>query len=471
MTNTSEQLSLFERFNAWMEHSIMIKLLSIGFLTIILLIPSSWINSLIQERYSRSTQVFNEISAKWSGPQTLTGPILTIPYKHSYLVQGENKTERIEEKREAFFLPHVLHYDANVTPSIRHRGMFDAVVYITELNLTSTFSTPDFNKLGIDPENVIWEEARITFGITDLRGISESPTVTLGNDSFLAEQVSNIGVLIQPQEVKASEELYPPLSTGISNTSLKSTGVEIKPGWKNALEFKGDVTMKLNLKGSKTLNFIPVGKTTTVSLQGDWNNPSYTGEFLPVHEVATENSFEAQWKILDFNRPFQQQWLEKNEVLENASFGVTLLVPVEQYQKSIRTAKYGMLIVLLTFISLLLTEIIQRIKIHPFQYILIGSALIIYYTLLLSLAEHIGFNWAYCITSISTIILIGLYSLSFTRNRKVSLGLSGLLTIFYTFIFIIVLQQDYSLLIGSIGLFITIGVLMYTSRRINWYQS
>jgi inner membrane protein len=145
-------------------------------------------------------------------------------------------------------------------------------------------------------------------------------------------------------------------------------------------------------------------------------------------------------------------------------------VPVDQYQKTIRTAKYGVLIILLTFVSLLLTEIMQGIKIHPFQYILIGASLVIYYTLLLSLAEHIGFNAAYGITSLATVSLVGLYSLTFTQNKKVTLGLIGILCLFYTFIYIIVLQQDYSLLIGSIGLFITIATLMYTSRKINWYN-
>ncbi len=145
--------------------------------------------------------------------------------------------------------------------------------------------------------------------------------------------------------------------------------------------FKGNVNIKLNLKGSRRLDFVPTGKTTSVKLEGPWADPSFDGEFLPATREIAEGRFAASWKVLHFNRPFSQQWTGTNQELSGADFGVKLLIPVDQYQKSMRTSKYSVLIILLTFIALFLVEITQKVRIHPFQYILIGAALIIYYTL------------------------------------------------------------------------------------------
>jgi inner membrane protein len=174
-------------------------------------------------------------------------------------------------------------------------------------------------------------------------------------------------------------------------------------------------------------------------------------------------------EVLHFNRPFSQQWTGNGVELSGADFGVKLLIPVDQYQKSTRTSKYGILIILLTFMALFLVEIIQKIRIHPFQNILIGAALIIYYILLLSFSEHIGYDMAYIISSIATVALISLYSTTFFRNTKLVVLFTALLVLFYTFIYVIILQQDFSLLLGSIGLFLIIGSLMYFSRKVNWY--
>ena len=227
--------------------------------------------------------------------------------------------------------------------------------------------------------------------------------------------------------------------------------------------------MKLDLKGSKRLDFVPSGKTTDVKLTGTWKDPSFDGVFIPVDRTINENGFAAVWKVLHFNRPFSQQWVNTNQTLSGADFGVKLLVPVDQYQKSMRTAKYGILVILLTFIALFLVEITNKIRIHPFQYILIGAALTIYYTLLLSLSEHFGYNVAYIISSAATVALVSLYARTFMTDSKLVILFTLLLLVFYTFIFVIIVQQDYSLLIGSVGLFIIVGMLMYFSRRIQWY--
>jgi inner membrane protein len=192
--------------------------------------------------------------------------------------------------------------------------------------------------------------------------------------------------------------------------------------------------------------------------------------FLPEDRVITEKSFVANWKILHYNRPFSQQWCTSDEKLAGSEFGVRLLVPVDQYQKSMRTSKYSQLIIILTFVALFFVEITKRIRIHPFQYILIGIALIIYYTLLLSFSEQLGYNVAYWISTLATVTLISLYSVSFLKNYQLVILFTLLLVIFYSFIFVIILQQDYSLILGSIGLFLIVATLMYFSRKVQWYK-
>lgn len=460
--------TLLERFNTWIQESVMIKLFSIGFLILILLIPSSWIQDLIYERQSRASQVMQEVADKWSGSQTISGPVLVIPFRKQDIIdRGKDGVEIHERVEKAFFLPEQLHIDGSVDPEILHRGIFDAVVYESSLQIRSAFSKPDFKKLNIKAENVLWNEAYMVFGITDLRGISDNPVFTVGDENLTAEPSNDIGVTVKIDPKSSIDENGYHVDYRTEITSSK--GITSKLNWENAESFTGDVRMKLNLKGSKRLDFVPVGKTTEVTLNGKWTDPSFDGEFLPISREITDSTFNASWKILHFNRPFSQQWTDANQTLSGADFGVKLLVPVDQYQKSTRTSKYGVLIILLTFIALFLVEITQKIRIHPFQYILVGAALTIYYTLLLSFSEHMGYNVAYIISSLATVVLISLYAKTFLQNSKLIVLFTLLLLVFYTFIFVIILQQDFSLLLGSIGLFIIISMLMYFSRKVSWY--
>jgi inner membrane protein len=462
-------LNLLERFNRWIQESIMVKLFSIGFLILILLIPSSWIDDLIYERQQRADRVMDEVADKWSGAQTISGPVLVIPYKKLEVIdRGKEGKETHEIVAKAFFLPGQLDINGEVKPEVLHRGIFDAVVYESSLNVQSVFNTPDFKTLQIAEEMVLWKDAYMVFGISDLRGISENPAFTLGIRPLAAEPSNNIGVSVKKTtKVSAGENDYAVVA---NPPEVSSNGIVMKLDWEKAEQFEGKVNVKLNLKGSRRLDFVAAGKTTTVKLDGKWNDPSFDGEFLPATRELSDSGFTASWKILHFNRPFSQQWVEDQQVLSGADFGVKLLIPVDQYLKSIRTSKYSVLIILLTFMALFLVEITQKIRIHPFQYILIGAALIIYYTLLLSFSEHVGYNMAYIISSLATVTLISLYSTTFFPNRKMAVLFSLLLVLFYTFIYVIILQQDFSLLLGSIGLFIIIGTLMYFSRKVKWYK-
>ncbi|HMQ00243.1 MAG TPA: cell envelope integrity protein CreD [Cyclobacteriaceae bacterium] len=468
---TNQNTNLFDRLNHWLKESITIKLLSIGFLILILLIPSSWIKNLIEERQQRAESVINEISDKWSGSQNISGPVLVIPYKHQETIYTNKEKEKIEIRestRRVYFLPDQLHINGNVNPIIRHRGIFDAVVYTSEIEIHAEFKMPDFNKLEINENQVLWNEAKVISAISDLRGITADPVILAGKQTLHTEPTNNVGIMIknftnEVTEVFAQKDPYA--------FNYSGNGITSQLNWNSGEDFENNFSINLQLKGSNRLSFIPTGKTTTVSLKGSWEDPSFEGTFLPEDYTISEKQFSANWKILHYNRALDQQWTEENLKLGGNEFGLKLLLPVDQYQKSIRTSKYSHLIILLTFIALFLVEIIQKVRIHPFQYILIGAALIIYYSLLLSLSEQIGYNMSYFISGLATALLISTYSFTFLRQRKLVWLLASLLMLFYSFIFIIIIQQDFSLLIGSIGLFIMVATLMYFSRKVDWYKT
>lgn len=435
-----------------LQESMTVKLILIGMLVLALLIPAAWINFLIEERQDRAGEVVSEISAKWSGSQTLTGPILAIPYSYTETVRSSFGAETTEPKSGyAFFLPEKLEANGIVEPQVRRRGIFDAVVYTSNIKMKATFRNPDFASLNIPEEDVNWSKARLIFGISDLRGLGRTPDVRTGGQSL---------------DTEPSADIYerPHVSSG------SVSGVIARTGWSSASDFNGDVELDLKLKGSQALNFIPAAKQTSVALQGSWGSPSFDGAFLPEEHVVTEDDFSATWNILHYNRPFPQQWVGNDKVLSGSEFGVNLLVPVDQYQKSARTSKYAALIIVLTFVSLFLVEITLKIRVHPFQYTLIGAALIVYYTLLLSISEQIGFNGGYWIATLATVTLVSLYARTFLQRPQYVTFFALMLSVFYAFIFVIILQQDLSLLIGSIGLFIVVGLLMYFSRGVTWYK-
>jgi inner membrane protein len=444
-------------------------------LMLILMIPSSWIEDLIYERQSRAESVVNEISDKWSGQQTITGPVLVIPFtKREKIDKGKAGIEIREWEEKAFFLPDLLSVDGKIEPKTRHRGIFQAVVYESQISFLSEFPKPDFKKLGIDEKDVLWRGAHLVMGISDLRGINKNPTLLLDKDSIALEPSSQIGLTTEQitNATATSADSYDAATASASypRATEFENGIVASLNWNSASDFSKDVSINLGLKGSTLLYFAPVGKTTHVNVQGPWASPSFEGNFLPTDSKLTDIDFKATWDVLHYNRPFSQQWIDGNQKISGSEFGVKLLIPVDQYQKSMRTAKYSKLIILLTFVALFMVEILRKVRIHPFQYILVGAALIIYYSLLLSFSEHMQYDWAYWIASLATVVLVSLYSISFLDSKKLVMIFSFLMAFFYAFIFVIIQLQDYSLLLGSIGLFLIIGLIMYASKNIKWYK-
>jgi inner membrane protein len=234
--------------------------------------------------------------------------------------------------------------------------------------------------------------------------------------------------------------------------------------------FPGNFQFTLNLKGSESLNFAPLGESTEVTLHSAWNDPGFAGSFLPAEHTIKNDGFSASWKVLDFNRNFPQQWKNNDYRLTDADFGVKLVNVADHYQKSSRAAKYGILVILFVFLSFFLNEIITKQKVHPFQYILVGFAVLVFYLLLLSISEQLGFNLAYLISALSVLIMILLYSRTFLKKWLHAIIQTLILAFSFGFIFVLMQLETYALLGGSIGLFVVLALTMFVTRKINWYS-
>lgn len=432
----------------WFTESVLIKSMLIGGLTLLLLIPSFWVQSLIQERQQRQEKVIKEISDKWAGRQLLEGPVMLLPYKTFVSRKDTSGAISYEETvTTIYILPETLDITGSGATEVLHRGIYDAAVYNAKIRVSGKFTPLELKKSGIDPEMIQWDKAKVVIGLSDLKGLKNNPVITLGSKSFNVEPDFTSLKLFSNNLI-----ILPDLSAG-RNTAL-------------------DFSFDLDLKGSHALNFLHLGKNTLVKFESQWNNPSFTGRYLPDSRQVSEAGFTAIWKMPYFNRSFPQQWIEKNTVLntkdKEASFGVEFLLPVDQYQKTMRSAKYAVLIIILTFAALFFSEFLGKRQVHVFQYLLIGAAMIIYYVLLLSFSEQLNFNIAYLIASGATVILVGAFVASLLKNKKPAIIFGGILSTFYTFIFVLIQLQDLALLFGSIGLFITVAVMMYFSAKMDW---
>ncbi|MCD4817310.1 MAG: cell envelope integrity protein CreD [Candidatus Cloacimonetes bacterium] len=422
--------------------SLSIKLVVLFIMILFLMIPISSIKTLIRERKARRDEAFNEVSSKWGKEQTITGPFLTIPYYKEYeIFNSETKKYDIKKKVQYLnVLPEKLNFSGKIIPEERYRGIFKVIVYQAEINTKGNFVEPFFSEHGIKDKDVIWDKAEVSFKISDFRSLQDEVNMIFDEKEYL---------------FSAGYEG----KTGISESVKTSL---ILDNDKDAWNFD----FNLRFDGSSKLFFTPLGEKTKVKLTSTWKDPSFAGNFLPDMRMVSDSGFEANWEVLHLNRPIPQVYksgLIGEQLLNSYNFGVSLYIPVDHYQKSERTVKYALLFIALTFMAFFSTSTINKVNIHPIQYILIGLALTIFYSLLLSLSEHISFNLSYWISSLSIIFLLGFYSNAIFKNKKFAMMLSGIIFVLYGFIFTLIQLQDFALLVGSIGLFIVVSILMYIS--------
>jgi len=442
LSNITNENTVFPEHNETPKnHKLLLKLILIAVLILGLLIPLLFINNLIKERATRQEQVIEEVSQKWAGQQTLAGPYLAVPYKVS--VQLEDKTVKTEE-RQVYIMPQELKINGNLVNEVRKRSLYKVNLYQANCVVEGNFTEIDWKKLNVNKEQLEWHRARMVIGLSDVAGLTNEVQVLWGGNKLTMESYVNDQYLT---------------STGI-NTLIES-------GSDYAQSFKFD----LQFKGSSTINFLPLGNTTTVQLQSNFPHPSFNGKFLPsLPQAISSKGFEAQWKTITTQRSFPQAWAGKKVDMHSDEFGVRLVETANAYVQTERVVKYAILFIALTFAVFFLIETLQRLQLHPLQYLLVGLAILIFYILLLSFSEFIGFKYAYLIASIAIVSMISYYIGAVVQSKKMGLGFFIGLSALYAYVYFLIQLEDMALIFGSVAVFFVLGLIMYFTRKVNWYQ-
>lgn len=451
-SDSQPPISFFDRLNQWIRTSTMLKLAVVGILVLVLLIPTSLVQSLIAEREQTRDAAVREVSGKWGDRQTIGGPVLSVPFT---TVEKDEKGRTYTTTDFAHVLPDDLQITGTIQPEQRSRGIFTVILYSTRLTIKATLKRAVAQRLGISAASLQWEKAFISVGITDMKGIKGT----------IRMQVNGRSVVVEP---------------GVPTADVLRSGVSaLLPA--DALDIQ--FLCELNLNGSTELTFLPFGKQTTVSLTSPWATPSFSGAYLPDQREVRADGFRATWKVLQYNRNFPQQGIgafmqQANNgdekavvpVTNDTAFGVKLLLPVDEYQKITRSAKYAIMFILITFAAFFFVEILNKRRIHPVQYLLVGFTICLFYLLLLAISEHLSFNLAYLIGAAVTLFMISLYVRYVFRNDRLTVLFTAVSALLYGFFFSLLQLEDYSLLLGSAGLLLIHAAIMYLTRDVNWYQ-
>lgn len=405
-------------------------------IALVLIVPSIMTTDLMQERLYTKNQAISEINKKWGDTQTLQGPFLAIPYR-TYNKDGEYNINFIH------LLPRRLNISAKMTPHIRYRSIYEAILYNAKIDFSGDFALNEVQKLSINNNDIYWEQATFSMGISDLRGIKDTIKVDFNGAKYSA-------------------------NSGLKTNYIAKYGVST-PVELNASN-KANFSFSLNINGSEQINFTPLGSETNVDITSKWQSPSFNGAFLPAQRDISEKGFDAKWKILSLNRTYPEVWRDGQYNTNTSIFGLKLINTADVYQRSIRISKYALLFIVFTFTAFLLSEIISKKRIHPIQYFLIGAAIVLFYVLLISFSEHIGFDISYLLCSIIITALISAYSYGIIKSKKLTLSIFLILTILYSYLYVILQSEGYSLLMGSIGLLIMLSTVMYVTKEIDWYS-
>ncbi len=437
--------------------SVFLKITSICLLIAFLHLPLSMTDGVLHERQGYQAQAAEEIAGIWGRQQLVEGPVLAIPYAYKTLAVHSRvvgaRVVQVEETElasaTAYFLPETLQVGGVVNPEVRHRGIYDTVVYSTKLKLTGNF-VPDFTAAGIEADRIDWDKARVLFGVSDLHGVRSVGPLVIGDGKE------------SDFESAGTAEDFLPLAAKVAGVAAGTK-----------LEF----AFEAGLQGSHQLQVAPVGKTTKVSLQSAWPDPSFMGAALPMTREVGSGGFKAEWETSHFSRGFSQNWtnrlVKSSDIagkIADAGFGVTFAQPVDGYRLAERAEKYGVLFFVLIFAVFFLFEVTSTLRIHPLQYAMVGSALCLFFLGFLALSEFWGTGAAYATVAAACTVLVALYSWSFLKAGWRTLVIGVGLGATYGYLYFVLKSQDYALVAGTAALFAALALVMFCTRRINWYS-
>lgn len=437
------------------------KMALIGLLMLLLLVPLGMVNDLVQERIHHRQVATHDVARAHSGPQTLSGPVLHVPYTETYVrtvvTDGNNAQRRQETVNEARVLtvfPKTLETRSTLTTETRYRGIFPVTVYGSRHDTEGQFVMPELPPR--EPNGrITLGQPWLVLGVSDLRGLGGRPQLALNG---------------QPLEVVA----LPPdvrLPTGLAAAVAPEA---LTPGAVLS------VRVGLDLAGTGRIGFMPLAQDNTVTLTSTWPHPVFDGDFLPRSRRVSADGFEATWHVPALSTQAQQQFLEwsrsgRSTTGERPSpgasveqFAVSLNDPVDVYRLSERATKYGLMFVLLTFAAFFVLETVKTWRIHPVQYLMVGAALVLFFLLLLSLSEHLGFLPAYGAASTASLLLLTHYLRHVLCGWTPALGMGGLLLALFGVLYGILIAEDNALVMGSLLMFGVLAAVMVATRRVDW---
>jgi len=441
---TTEPSSLLQTIRK----SPLLRVLLIGFLILLLQIPIAMIEGLISGRRDTRDEVVQEVTDKWGREQTIIGPKLIVPYVHRWTETDDKGQARARAKvRHASFLPAALSIDGDVRSESRYRGIFAVPVYRATIEITGQFERPAFGDWGVGAGDVRWDRAQLIMLVSDARAIQDQVNLQWNGDALPFEPGAG--------EFGGSEPgIHVPLKGNMRGESF-------------------EFSLTLGLNGSTELRFAPFGRDTTVHLESSWPHPSFQGNWLPATHDVGDDGFQADWAIPYLGRNYPQQWrsnADYEEQIAESVFGVDFLYPVDNYRMAERSVKYEIKFLVMTFLVIWLFEVVGRLRVHSLQYLLVGAGMGLFYLLQLSLAEHLGFLTAYLIASAAVTVLITSYSLFVVKTGRRAAVIGGVLAALYAYLYVLLQEEDYALLVGSIGLFVALAIVMYTTRKIEWHN-
>ncbi|SCY57130.1 cell envelope integrity protein CreD [Desulfoluna spongiiphila] len=427
----------------------------IAVLVVVMFVPLTAIKSLVTERRTRGMEAAREVSKTWGGEQTVTGPVLTIPF-----VDQENAT------RYVHFMPEALEASGKLVPEKRRRGIYEVVVYKSEITLKGTFALPSFFESEPAVDRILWDKAFLSAGISQLQGVQSKAR-------FLWQD--------EPCRIRHGKTPGAPINGLHASVLLENSALG------RALHAQGSpddsvhpfsFEIYLPLQGAGRLNVTPVGNTNIVDLSSTWEHPGFQGRYFPTSREISPDGFTAHWDVTNYDGLLARAWTSGKEhafisssTLDPLSFGVQLVQPVDFYTKSERSVKYALVIITITFLTFFIFEVVKKSRIHPMHYILVGISLSLFYLLLLSLSEHLGFSCAYLIAGVASISSIGFYSAGFLSGAKDSVIVSMLLSVLFGAFYVILQLENLSLVLGSAGLFLILVAIMVITRKVDWYES
>jgi len=422
-----------------------LKFLLIFLLTVVMAIPLFLIQLALSDREQTAAGAVTDIAGGWGGSQVIAGPILLVPYMVDRDSTVDGKTVRTEQRFDAVLLAENLDMDVQAESSTRWRGIFEVPVYTSNVAMHATFDKAAMAGIFPSDAKILWNEATAAIRVTDAHGLAD-----------------NVSLMVDGKTIA--------FEPGVDTEDTHLPGIQAHLN----LSAPTDLTLdtKFTLRGSRELSLSPLGRRTTAKLRSPWASPSFFGAFLPTERQVTKQGFTASWTVPYLARGFGQSFASSGSAMDtllSAAFGVRFYQPVDHYQLVQRSLKYAILFVALAFLVFFVMETVSPQRLHAIQYALVGSAQVLFYLLLLSLSEHIGFALAYLVGAGATVGLTSLYAMSVLASRMRAAVLLVVLGSLYGLLYVILNAEDYALLIGSALLFAALAATMYVTRRVNWY--